>query len=194
MWNVTWWTKRGPTNYFWKFRQPNHWRVTLLPAGCQIKTDKDFVPLLIRPSTGSHLKFPTVLKLHYDSFFSGRCDIQETLDRIWELYFCPKMTVILSDYVKSCSKCQARKLGRPTKQNITAFPTLANHLMYGSWASMGNSQLRHLGNPTYLLLLTCFQNFCTLCQLQTLMHSLLVLLFFILYIHVCTFGVRSTSI
>lgn len=37
----------------------------------------------------------------------------------------PKMTVIISDYVKSCSKCQARKLGRPTKPNITAFPTLA---------------------------------------------------------------------
>lgn len=136
MWNVTWWTKRGPTNYFWKFRQPNHWWVTLLPAGCQIKTDKDFVPLLIRPSTGSHLKFPTVLKLHYDSFFSGRCDIQETLDRIWELYFCPKMTVILSDYVKSCSKCQARKLGRPTKPNITAFPTLANHWKLGIYGQL----------------------------------------------------------
>lgn len=69
--------------------------------------------------------FPTVLQLHHDSFLSGRCDIQETLDRIRELYFFPKMTVIISDYVKSCSKCQARKLGRPTKPNITAFPTLA---------------------------------------------------------------------
>lgn len=35
------------------------------------------------------------------------------------------MTVIISDYVKSCSKCQVRKLRRPAKPNITAFPTPA---------------------------------------------------------------------
>lgn len=48
---------------------------------------------------------------------------------------------------------------------------------------MDHFQLHHLGNPTYLLLLICSQNSCTLCPLQTRMHSLLVLLFFILYVH-----------
>ncbi|XP_062587193.1 uncharacterized protein LOC134248836 [Saccostrea cucullata] len=66
---------------------------------------------------------PVILQLYHDSLFSGHCGIQETLDRIREHYFFPKMTVIISDYVKSCSKCQARKLGRTAKPSITAFPT-----------------------------------------------------------------------
>lgn len=48
---------------------------------------------------------------------------------------------------------------------------------------MDHFQLRHLGNTTYLLLLICSHNSCTLCPLQTQMHSPLMLLFFILHVH-----------
>lgn len=60
--------------------------------------------------------------------------------------------------------------------------------MYGRWASMDHSQLRHLGNPTYSLLLTCFQNSCTLFSKFLYTVSIAnsdapLLLYFILYVH-----------
>lgn len=69
-----------------------------------------------------------------------------------------------------------RKLDRPAKPNITAFPTPDKP--FDVWELDIYGQLRYLGNPTYLLLFICI-----LCQLQTRMHSLFVLLFFIFFVH-----------
>lgn len=65
---------------------------------------------------------PTILHLYHDSTISGHCGIQETIDRIREHYYFRRYSIIVSDYVRSCTKCQQRKVP-PMKTNhaITAF-------------------------------------------------------------------------
>lgn len=74
---------------------------------------------LVVPQTLIH----TVLNLCHDCPISGHCGIQETLDRVREHYYFPKYSVLVTDYVRSCTSCQQRKLGPHVKNPITAFPT-----------------------------------------------------------------------
>ena len=50
--------------------------------------------------------------------------ITDTLDRVKEHYFVPRMATHVGDYVKSCHDCQARKMTKvPTKAGIVSYPT-----------------------------------------------------------------------
>ena len=65
-----------------------------------------------------------VLELYHDSTMAAHGGIQDTLDKIKEVYFFEKMSTIVSDYVKSCLDCQKRKhTNVTTKSKITALPT-----------------------------------------------------------------------
>ncbi|MEW8548163.1 MAG: DDE-type integrase/transposase/recombinase, partial [Candidatus Thiodiazotropha sp.] len=67
---------------------------------------------------------PTVLKLYHDSAMGAHGGIHDTIDKIQEHYYFLQLTVIVSDYVKSCSECQKRKVTRVQSKNaITAYPT-----------------------------------------------------------------------
>ena len=66
----------------------------------------------------------TVLKLFHDSPLGAHGGIQDTIDRIREHYYFPRLATIVSDYVKSCHECQARKVTKIHRQNtIVAYPT-----------------------------------------------------------------------
>lgn len=66
----------------------------------------------------------TVLKLYHDSTLGAHGGIQDTIDRIREHYYFPRLATVISDYVKSCHECQARKVTKFHKQNtIVAYPT-----------------------------------------------------------------------
>ena len=66
----------------------------------------------------------TVLKLFHDSTLGAHGGIQDTIDRVREHYFFPRLATVVSDYVKSCHDCQARKITKVHRQNtIVAYPT-----------------------------------------------------------------------
>lgn len=67
-----------------------------------------------------------ILHRYHDSPLAAHGGIQNTLDKIKEHYFFPKMSQIISNYVKSCQYCQKRKISRAsTKSSITSYPTPA---------------------------------------------------------------------
>lgn len=49
---------------------------------------------------------PTVLKLYHDSTLGAHGSIQDTIDKVKEHYYFSHLTVIVSDYVRSCKECQ----------------------------------------------------------------------------------------
>ena len=64
-----------------------------------------------------------VLKIYHDSPLGCHGGIQDTLDKVKEHFYCPKLTTLVYDYVKSCSFCQKRKLTHNTiKSKITSYP------------------------------------------------------------------------
>ena len=66
----------------------------------------------------------TVLKLFHDSTLGAHGGIQDTIDRIREHFYFPRLATVVSDYVKSCHDCQARKVTKVLRQNtIVAYPT-----------------------------------------------------------------------
>lgn len=67
-----------------------------------------------------------ILHRYHDSPLAAHGGIQNTLDKIKKHYFFPKMSQIISNYVKSCQYCQKRKFSRAsTKSSITTYPTPA---------------------------------------------------------------------
>ena len=66
----------------------------------------------------------TVLGLYHDSPMGGHSSIQDTLDRVKEHYFFPRMSQLVTDYVRSCTDCQKRKQTKVhTKSGVTAYRT-----------------------------------------------------------------------
>ena len=66
----------------------------------------------------------TVLGLYHDSPMGGHSGIQDTLDRVKEHYFFPRMSQLVTDYVRSCPDCQKRKQTKVhTKSGVTAYNT-----------------------------------------------------------------------
>lgn len=67
-----------------------------------------------------------ILHRYHDSPLAAHGGIQNTLDKIKEHYFFPKMSQIISNYVKSCQMniAKKRKISRAsTKSSITSYPT-----------------------------------------------------------------------
>lgn len=101
------------------------------------------------------------------------------------------MTVIISDYVKSCSKCQVRKLGRPTKPNITAFPTIAKPFDVWELDIYGPLPVTPSGKSYIFTAVDLFSKFLyTVPIANSDALSIGVAIFHL----VCTFGVCSTFI
>lgn len=66
----------------------------------------------------------TVLSLYHDSPMGGHSGIQDTLDRVKEHYFFPRMSQLVTDYVRSCPSCQKRKQTQVrTRSGVTAYKT-----------------------------------------------------------------------
>ena len=54
----------------------------------------------------------------------GHSGIQDTLDRVKEQYFFPRMSQLVTDYVRSCPDCKKRKQTKVhTKSGVTAYST-----------------------------------------------------------------------
>ena len=65
-----------------------------------------------------------VLHLFHDSTLAAHGGIQDTIDRIKEHFYFPRLTTVVSEYVLSCHACQARKITKSHAQNeIVAYPT-----------------------------------------------------------------------
>ena len=65
-----------------------------------------------------------VLQVCHDSPLGGHSGIKNTIDRVREHYYFPKLSTIVSDYVRSCHECQIRKTSSfHTKAGIVPFPT-----------------------------------------------------------------------
>ena len=66
----------------------------------------------------------TVIQIYHETPMSAHGGITDTLDRVKEHYFFPRMATRVGDYVKSCHDCQARKMTKvPTKAGIVSYPT-----------------------------------------------------------------------
>jgi hypothetical protein len=71
----------------------------------------------------SHDLLLKVVQVYHDSPMGGHGGIQDTIDKIREHFYYPKLATIVYDYVKSCDHCQKRKLTQNvTKTQITALP------------------------------------------------------------------------
>lgn len=67
-----------------------------------------------------------ILHRYHDSPLAAHGGIQSTLDKIKEHYFFPKMSQIISNYVKSYQYCRKRIISRAsTKSSISSYPTPA---------------------------------------------------------------------
>ena len=67
---------------------------------------------------------PKVLKLAHDSPLGGHSGINNTIDKIKELFYFPRMGKIITEYVQSCHSCQSRKITNiKTKSKIVSYPT-----------------------------------------------------------------------
>ena len=66
----------------------------------------------------------TIVSLYHECPLAGHAGIQTTIDRIQQNFHFEKLTVRVTEFVKSCSECQKRKMTKAhTKAGITAFPT-----------------------------------------------------------------------
>ena len=66
----------------------------------------------------------TILQLYHETPISGHGGITDTLDRVKEHYFFPRMAVRVSEFVASCHQCQSRKMTKlHTKAGIVSYPT-----------------------------------------------------------------------
>jgi hypothetical protein len=67
---------------------------------------------------------PKVLKLDHDSPLGGHSGINNTIDKIKELFYFPRMRKIITEYVQSCHSCQTRAITNiKTKSKIVPYPT-----------------------------------------------------------------------
>ena len=67
---------------------------------------------------------PKVLKLAHDSPLGGHSGINNTIDKIKELFYFLRMGKIITEYVQSCHSCQTRKITNiKTKSKIVSYPT-----------------------------------------------------------------------
>lgn len=64
----------------------------------------------------------TIIELYHDSCLAGHSGITATIDRLKEDYFFERMSVLVTEYVKSCTACQKRKITKHTKMLVTAMP------------------------------------------------------------------------
>ena len=66
----------------------------------------------------------SVLKMSHDAPLGGHNGIQNTLDRIKENFYFPRMGKIVTDYVRSCHQCQTRKVTNlKTQAKMVAYKT-----------------------------------------------------------------------
>ncbi|MCG8077951.1 MAG: DDE-type integrase/transposase/recombinase, partial [Candidatus Thiodiazotropha taylori] len=96
----------------------------------------------------------TVLGLYHDSPMGGHSGIQDTLDRVKEHYFFPRMSQLVTDYVRSCPDCQKRKQTKVrTKSGITAYTTPSGPFQVWQIDLYGNLPITPQGY-TYVLTAT----------------------------------------
>ena len=96
----------------------------------------------------------TVLGLYHDSPMGGHSGIQDTLDRVKEHYFFPRMSQLLTDYVRSCTDCQKRKQTKVhTKSGVTAYKTPSGPFEVWQIELYGNLPITPQGY-TYILTAT----------------------------------------
>ncbi|KAK3105335.1 hypothetical protein FSP39_022873 [Pinctada imbricata] len=97
----------------------------------------------------------TVLKLYHEIPISAHGGIVDTLDRIKEKYFFPKMAFLVSEFVKSCHECQNRKLTKmPTKSGIVSYPSPAQPFDVWQIDLQGPLPTSYRGN-SYIFTATC---------------------------------------
>lgn len=63
----------------------------------------------------------SVIDFYHSSPLAAHAGISATYDKIKANYYFERMSVIISDFVKTCHKCQSRKITTHTKEHITAF-------------------------------------------------------------------------
>ena len=96
----------------------------------------------------------TVISLYHDSPMGGHSGIQDTLDRVKEHYFFPRMSQLITDYVRSCPDCQKRKQTKVhTKSGITAYKTPSGPFQVWQIDLYGNLPITPQGY-TYILTAT----------------------------------------
>lgn len=65
-----------------------------------------------------------VLRLFHDSAMGAHGGINDTVEKIKHYYFFPKMATVIAEYVRSCDKCQTRKVSKfQGKNKIVSYKT-----------------------------------------------------------------------
>ena len=96
----------------------------------------------------------TVLALYHDSPMGGLSGIQDTLGRVKEHYFFPRMSQLVTDYVRSCPDCQKRKQTKVhTKSGVTEYRTPSGPFQVWQLDLYGNLPITPQGY-TYILTAT----------------------------------------
>ena len=113
--------KKGPANFYYN---GDYCLIDGLLFHCRVpksqRSNNMNQYLLVVPE----IMIKTVLGLYHDSPMGGHSGIQDTLDRVKEQYFFPRMSQLVTDYVRSCPDSQKRKQTKVnTKSGVTAFST-----------------------------------------------------------------------
>lgn len=103
---------------------------------------------------------PEVLRLAHDSPLGGHCGINNTIDRIREFFFFPRMGKIITDYVRSCHECQTRKTSNmKTKAKIVAYPVPTQPFQVWQIDLLGPLPICSSGNSYVFTALDMFSKF-----------------------------------
>ncbi|GFO36718.1 Gag-Pol polyprotein [Plakobranchus ocellatus] len=104
------------------FKQPHYSPIDgVLFHSWEPKTKRKFVShdyTLVLPKV---LQKP-VIDMYHSSSLAAHAGITATLQRVKADFYFERMSVLISDFVKSCDLCQRRKIGRHNKSPVTAIP------------------------------------------------------------------------
>ena len=87
-----------------------------VPASKRAKTDKPEYQLVLPEA----LQLPFI-SFYHDSPLGGHAGISATIDRLKADFYFERMSVLVSEFIRTCHVCQSRKVTKNTKEPITAF-------------------------------------------------------------------------
>ena len=133
-----------------------------------------------------------ILKVYHESPLAGHMGIQQTIDNISENFYFPRLSSIISDFVRSCPDCQERKMTKAhTKSGIISYKTPTEPFQVWQMDLFGPLPITQKGNIYVFTAIDMFSKFLFTvplpnCDSITVSHALFQL--------VCNFGVCNTVI
>ncbi|GFO28343.1 retrovirus-related pol polyprotein from transposon [Plakobranchus ocellatus] len=125
---------------------------------CEPKTKRKFVSndyTLVLPKV---LQKP-VIDMYHSSPLAAHAGITATLQRVKADFYFERMSVLISDFVKSCDLCQRRKIVRHNKSPVTAIPVPSKPFAVWEIDLFGPLTLTAQGNAYVFTAICTFSKF-----------------------------------